>query len=168
MAKLEVIDRDVGFTKLLKELQWLEGKSVTIGWQGKSALDQHGGEGDATIVDIATFQEFGTVTIPPRPMLRSTFDTKAKEIEDFIAKELDKVMQLEQTAKQALNRIGLKAVALVQQRIRESPTWAVPLDPATIAAKGSSVPLIDTARMLNSVTYAIRHGNQIIEQSKAA
>lgn len=167
MARLEVIDRDVGFTKLVNELQWLEGKNVTIGWQGKSALDQPG-ESDATIVDIATFQEFGTVTIPSRPMLRSTFDTKAKEIEDFIAKELDKVIQLEQTAKQALNRIGLKAVALVQQRIKDSPSWAVPLAPATIAAKGSSVPLVDSGRMRASVTYAIRHGNQIIFESEAA
>ena len=163
---VEVEDRDIGFTKLQKELAWLQGKSVTIGWQGASALET--GETEATIVDIATFQEFGTVTIPERPALRSVFDEKAAELEAFIEKELGAVLELKRTGEQALNRIGLKAVSLLQDKIRSSPSWAEALKQATIEKKGSSVPLIDTGRLLASVTYAIRDGDNIIQEGKAA
>jgi hypothetical protein len=146
----------------MDELRWLEGKSVTVGWQGSSGLDRHDDEGDATIVDIATFQEFGTVAIPSRPMVRHTFDEERGDLEAFIEREIDDVMQGKQSAKRAYDRIGLKGVALLQQTITKADDWAEPLEQATIDKKGSTKPLIDTGRMRASVTYAVRHGDSII------
>lgn len=169
---IEVIDRDLGFNTIQRELKWLEGKSVAIGWQGQSGLESPG-ETDATLVDIATFHEFGTRKdgrehVPPRPMLRLTFDEGRAEIDAFIDKELGRVMTGEQQARRALNRIGLKGVAMLQAKIRKSPAWAEALAPATIEAKGSSKPLIDTAAMLNAVTWAILDEGRIIEQGGAS
>lgn len=164
---VEVEDKDVGFSKLLTELTWLEGKSVTIGWQGASALESPG-QTEATIVDIATFNEFGTVTIPERPMMQLVFDEKAGELEAFMEREVQAILDLKRTAKQALNRMGMKAVALLQNKITDSPSWAEPLAQSTIDKKGSTKPLVDSGDMRARVTYAIRDRGRIIDQSEAA
>jgi hypothetical protein len=53
-----------------------------------------------------------------------------------------------------LTAIGDRAKSAVQEAILNGDY--VPLSPKTIAAKGSSVPLIDTGEMLRSVTFEIR------------
>lgn len=50
--------------------------------------------------------------------------------------------------------IGSRAKAAVQEAITNGDY--APLSPKTIAAKGSSVPLIDTGTMLRTVTFEIR------------
>lgn len=182
---IDVEDRDLGFDSVRRELKWLEGKSVAIGWQGQSGLESPG-ETAATLVDIATFQEFGTRKdgrkhIPPRPMLRLAFEESRAEIDAFIDRELGRVMTGEQKARRALNRIGLKGVAVLQAKIRKSPTWATALAESTIEARTKpskksvaavrgdpTKPLIDTAAMLNAVTWAILDEGRIIEQGGAS
>jgi hypothetical protein len=53
----------------------------------------------------------------------------------------------------ALGLLGTKAVGEIQKRMARGikPDNA----PSTIAAKGSSTPLIDTGRLRQSVTYAV-------------
>jgi phage gpG-like protein len=165
-AKVE--DRDLGWKKIKRELEWLSGKSVTIGWQGKSVLTVPGLSGEATIVDIATFHEFGTVNIPARPMLRTTNDKHQNAIADFFTKQLGDVVEGKRKGEQALSRSGMLVASKIQQTIRESPSWAEPLAPSTIAAKGSTKPLIDTGRMIQSVTWAIRSNGSITKEGGAS
>jgi hypothetical protein len=55
-----------------------------------------------------------------------------------------------------LARLGAWYQSKVQITIRNAKEWAVPNLPATIKAKGSSSPLIDTGRMLASVRYEVQ------------
>ena len=162
---IEVIDRDKTFKAIQRELKWLEGKSVTIGLQGQSGLESP--DGQATIVDIGTFMEFGTVSVDKRPFLRQTFEQNAAIISSFVDQQLGDVMEGKRTGKEALSRIGIFVANLVQQTIRDSPSWAPGLLPETIERKGSSTPLIDSAAMLQAVSWAIRDGATIIAQAAA-
>ncbi len=44
----------------------------------------------------------------------------------------------------------------IQMTIRNAGSWAVPNAPSTVERKGSSSPLIDTGRMVQSVRYEIK------------
>jgi hypothetical protein len=66
------------------------------------------------------------------------------------------VIDLKYTVDVGLARLGAWYQSMVQKTIRDAKEWAVPNDPATIKAKGSSSPLIDTGRMVNSVRYEVK------------
>jgi hypothetical protein len=83
--------------------------------------------------------------------MRSTQLEKQAEINEFISTEAVKVIEQKLKPTQLLDRIGLKVQSLLRQRVRS--ITQPPLSPATIAAKGSSKPLIDTGQMINSINY---------------
>lgn len=92
------------------------------------------------------------INIPARPWLipgaRSGNDEYLKIIETTIAKG--------GTAEEALGKVGVVAVAMVQKYMTDlsSP----PNAPSTIKKKGSSKPLIDSGAMRQSVTFKIESG----------
>lgn len=147
----DVIDIDKGWKALVGKLNQLGG-GLRIGVMGDDGYYERGGDKPATVVDIATFNEFGTVDIPARPFLRSTFDEKNKAWTQFTQRLLN-LMPAGTTPEMILDLLGQKAVADVQQKIvdlREPPNA-----PSTIAQKGSSNPLIDTGRLRQSVSYEV-------------
>ncbi len=105
------------------------------------------------IAQIAAWNEFGVSSrnIPPRPFFRDTVDGKREEINQFILKVEDLVLIGKKTVDEGLELIGLKVQALMRQVIRSGSFE--PNKPATIRAKHSSKPLVDTAQMLNSITF---------------
>ena len=91
--------------------------------------------------------------IPERSFLRSTFDEKNREwarITSEIVKKVD--IRLMSTSK-GLSLLGLTAVNDVKSKLRKGPF--APLSPITIKRRtGNSIkPLIDTAQMINSITF---------------
>ncbi len=174
MATLTTKDTD-NTKKLLKEIDYLTHHSIAIGIFGKE---------DSTILMIAGVNEFGTtiqvtekmrnffmakfiageissplsknttqIVIPERPFIRGSFDKNKNDYEKFIEQQLDKVLQLEITAKTCLELIGQYITGDIKKYIRDlqNPANA----PMTVEMKGSSSPLVDTGRLLDSVTYEI-------------
>lgn len=134
------------FQKLLKELA---SKQVRTGFQaGKK--EKNG----ADICDVAAFNEFGTVDIPSRPFIRNSVDNHEEEITSFVQREVAKCIKGQQSAENALKRIGVFQKSLIQKEITEGSF--VPNSPSTIRKKKSSKPLIDTGRMRQSVNYEIK------------
>jgi hypothetical protein len=125
------------------------GPSVRVGVFG-SAGDQDG----VSLAEIAAFHEFGTSTIPERSFLRSTFyGHGADSLAKICAKLTAAIVVGKMDELQALELLGTWAVAEVKKTIRAGIEPA--LAPATIAAKGSSIPLIDTAQLINSVSHVV-------------
>ena len=146
-ARVKVIDR--GWNRQIANTRALATRRVKLGIQ--SGAGEHGG---TDLVDILIFNEFGTRTIPARPVMRGWFDTYAREI----GRESDNssIFMLRTGHIQlGLSRLGAWMQADLQRHWRASKSWAVPNTAYTIRMKGSDVPLIDHGVLINAVRWAI-------------
>ncbi|MFJ7698912.1 hypothetical protein [Lysinibacillus fusiformis] len=102
---------------------------------------------------ITIRKEKGSIVIPERSFLRSTFDDKNKEWFKFMKKQLEHVLQGRLDARTLCERLGAKMVGDVQVKLTElnDPSNA----PSTIAQKGSSNPLIDSGGLRQRITYKV-------------
>lgn len=109
--------------------------------------------GDITVAGIGFVHEFGSVTVPERSFIRSTIQKRKKDIISLQKKLLKKISNGQMEVKEGLELIGEFTSAAIKEKIIaiKSP----PNTPATIAAKGSSNPLIDTGQLKNSITYKV-------------
>jgi hypothetical protein len=94
-----------------------------------------------------------SVTIPERSYIRTGYDESQPQLEKLIDQLVQKVLNLEMTPKVMYERIGLWVVSKIQDKIRSIK------DPAnsnvTVTNKGSSNPLIDSGRLIQSITYRV-------------
>lgn len=147
MGKNKVTSKDKGAEATQQALsQGLP--QLDIGVLGSDASKQHG---KATVGEIATFQEFGTKTIPPRPFISGWFQSGNLELVEAAKALAKKVASGDLTPEEFIELVGAKAVGEIQKYIanRVPP----PLSPKTVARKGSSVPLIDTGVLRSSISY---------------
>lgn len=108
---------------------------------------------EATVAEIGFWNEFGTVTIPERSFMRSTVQEEKKAIISLQRKLLKSISQGKMDIVKALGILGEFLSDKITQKIvslREPPN-----KPATIKAKGSSNPLVDTGQLKNSITYEV-------------
>jgi len=147
-------DNDLGYRQLLAALLGLPDTGIFVGIRGDA-----GDSADGTpLAVVAAANEFGTRTIPERSFLRSTVDSKQEVYEDQIAEVLEEVVDGGGLPALAvgLNRIGLGAVADVQETMRQLDD--PPNAESTIRAKGADNPLIRDGRLRQSIDYEIRTG----------
>lgn len=133
------------FEKLLKELGQLE---VRIGIQQRET-----NEDGVDLVDIAMFNELGTVHIPSRPFLRDSVDANGDQINNFL-QSMKKELLKGGSAEDVLKKIGVFQKGLVQEQIVKGDF--APNSEETVRRKGSDIPLVDTGRMRQSVNYVIQ------------
>lgn len=132
--------------------------AVLIGVQGKDADAPHkGGLEEAlaapkTVAEVANDHEFG-IGVPERSWLRAYVDAAQEEIRRDLSQAMAKVVAGEWDTERALEIVGMKHVAKIQERIRNG--IEPPNSPVTIARKGSSVPLIDTGQFRSAITHLI-------------
>lgn len=94
--------------------------------------------------------------IPARPFMKFAMEIWEREFPEVLGRIMPSYLGGSITVDGVLKEIGERAKNAVQKAIREGDY--APLSPRTIAAKGSSTPLIDTGTMVNSVTFEIRNG----------
>lgn len=117
--------------------------------KGKNILAVRGPNG--ALVTMFVLKE--SVTIPERSFLRSTFDEKNKEWQNFATGMIRQVLNGSMSVDTMFDRLGQRMVADVQQKIRDITT--PPNAAITRENKGSSNPLIDTGRMRQGITYKV-------------
>lgn len=131
----------------------------------KTGLNQPASQMPASLALIARTLNYGReegVTaegrrypkIPARPFMTFAAEIWEREYPKILKAYLPKVLGGTMSVEQLLKVIGKRSKEAVQKAIREGEY--TPLSPRTIAAKGSSTPLIDTGLMVNSVTFEIR------------
>jgi hypothetical protein len=130
---------EITIQQLLIRFQNMSG-SVDVGW-----FDERNKE-------IATYMEYGTDVVPPRPVLqpiREEIRTEYDFYADIIGKAVDEGIS---TPNQALAGIGQLYAGKIINRIR---TVKIPpaLKPGTVKRKGHDQTLIDTKELLHGVTY---------------
>lgn len=106
--------------------------------------------------ELAKTLSFGTATIPARPFLKEGLDSKGKEINAEIGKQIELSKAGKKTNWQ---KVGTKAVGAIQEFVRgDYYKSAVPNSQKTIDYKGSDTPLIDGADMINALSFVIKEG----------
>lgn len=157
-------DIDRGYKRLRAELFKLNDRGiVTVGVQDGEAGEPHAGTGK-TNAQVATWFEYGTERDgeqyqPARPFVRPTVDENGQKIYELIQRLLIGVVEGRYTTQNALAIVGEWVLAAMKRKLRSG--IPPPLAESTIRRKGSSKPGIDTAQMLNSLTYKVRSKDEI-------
>jgi hypothetical protein len=151
-----VVDVDHGWKALKKALTAAahRGSYVKVGVLG--AGGGRAGDGISN-AELAAVQEFGTLDghIPARPFIGATYDMNREKYVEQIRKDLGKVLEGKRTIAQTLARAGLKFSSDVKSVVVGDQWQLAPNKAATVRKKGSDRPLVDTGRMINSVTYEV-------------
>lgn len=129
-----------------------EGPHVRVGVIGADGSKGYADGGDVTVLDVATWAEFG-IGQPRRSWLRDWIELNKDEVRERLKIETRAVMAGKRTRDQALARIGVWIVGQIQKRIADgiAPANA----PSTIEKKGSDTPLIDTGQFRSSITSKV-------------
>lgn len=112
------------------------------------------GKTDGDIVDRAIWNHYGTSRgIPSRPFLLNAMRKNRKKYLTAMKTSAAKILRGETLVVTIVRKLGILAQGDVQNEITNlrSPANAR----ATIVAKGSSNPLIDTGEMRKAVTYKV-------------
>lgn len=110
------------------------------------------GKAPGDLISIAYWNHEGTSRgIPPRPFITMAMYKGRNTIRMALLAETKALFDGKADLKTGLTRIGLFTQDLIQQQIGSN--MPPPNKPATIKAKGSSRTLVDTGRMMQSVTW---------------
>ena len=147
MISVKVTRRQPGGDILDRIEQALDGpKTVAVGFPQDQA--------EGGIIERAIYNEFGTSRgIPERSFFRNAMQENRAAYRSLMRSEAKKIMRGEGTTRRALERLGIASQGHIQQSIVDLRSPAN--SPATVAAKGSSNPLIDTGEMRAAVTFIV-------------
>ncbi len=153
-----VVKRKV-WDDLIARCYGLDKAHVKVGiLASKGAADKHP-EGQLSLVQIAAIHEFGNEHVPERAPIRTTFYVRRKqELIDMQTKLARAIVTKGMDGIRALGMLGSWGAAAVKATITEGDGLPPPNAPSTIAAKGSSRPLVDTGLLKNSITYQVVEG----------
>jgi len=153
-----VTDTDRGAKALMQRLRGLAASSrrVRVGILSDAPKkEREGATGKLSLAEVAALHEFGApeAGIPQRSFIRATLDERKADIERLLVAVATRVAKGELTEEQGLQQVGAKVAGWVKARIAQGIAPA--LAESTVAAKGSSTPLIDTGQLRSSITHAV-------------
>lgn len=137
----------------MKELEKLANLEVRVGFQSGETIYNEEGKAGIDVATVAAINELGSSSTPARPFMKQSFEDHEGELQKACDR-VNSVLASGGTAETALNELGVFCKGLVQKEIVNG--GFAPNAAATVAAKGSSQPLIDTGTMRGSVNYVIK------------
>lgn len=145
------------FEKRMKQIDYLSQLTLMFG-----VVDTRKKLNGVLVIKYMSINEYGTKDkrIPPRPFFRKVLFQQRVQIRNFVRKEFANVANGDKTAMNAMKSIGDYLKAAVESSILNGSY--IPNAPATVSAKKSDKPLIDTRTGLNAVGYRIYKGNKIL------
>ena len=143
-----VIDRDLGYNRIMRDLQKLYGMEVVAGMLKDSGKAENG----ASYVEIATWNEYGTGHIPSRPFIRISADTNKQAWAKLAQQCVNNVIDGD-SPRDAAQVVGHRMVEDIRKVFGSSELKANA--PSTIARKGRNEPLVDSGEMRRRVNFRI-------------
>lgn len=140
-------EKDLGMNAIIKQIKKLEGSHTDVGLFGSG-----GGPAD-NLAARAVVHEYGSVAagIPKRPYNRKAFDDNLRELKIVITELYNMLLERRITARILLEKTGEHHTTVIKDTVNKG--GFEPNKPATIRAKGSSRPLVDTADMRNRTEH---------------
>lgn len=160
-------DIDKGYKALLERLKKASvGIKLTVGIHEAEGGQAAEGAKDSSLIEVAAYNEFGGPgnNPPRRSFIADWADENADQHRVMINRSARAVVAGKlPDMRTALDRLGLRFVGEVQQRIRSG--IGPPNAPSTVKAKGSSTPLIDSGQLWSSITHHVEDGASSGEES---
>jgi hypothetical protein len=133
---------------------------------GGKGSDDHGG---FTNAQLAAIHEFGSEdgTIPERSFIRSTLTANIQEYKRILTKIVRGIYMRKLTPERGLGLLGAQVAADIKKRVTTGDEVPPPNAPSTLArkeklrrkgSKGLPRTLVDTGRMIGSVSWAVVKG----------
>lgn len=144
---LDVVLDTTVMDKIQKDLISASNKHIRIGWVDKKSYPAKGKNRGLTVAQVASWMEFGTKTIYPRPSLSMTLGMVKKDSKHLIVEYFKDVIKGGNGSKQ-LNNITSVAKSSHKDVVMSQGFRA--LSPITIRIKGHNFILDQTGLMLNS------------------
>ena len=149
--------KDGVWRALLKRTADLHSVRARVGVLASKGGDVKHEGSDLTLVELAAIHEFGAPAahIPERSFIRSTFYVRRVNALRALCERLTKeVISGHMPARRAVGLLGTWAATECRTTITEIDI-PPPLADATVQAKGSSKPLVDTGQLLNAITWEL-------------
>ena len=135
----------------------------------KTGIQSDAGENDGvSIAEYASFNEFGTRTIPERPFMRKTFDDNLANYNKLIERLFKGMLSGKIDAKMAFSILGQQTEDDMKNTIMTGnfkPNSDITINggwirtssgkPFYVKGKGSSRPLVDEGIMMGSIRYEV-------------
>lgn len=164
---VKIFSHDYGYKELVRRVYGIQKPKISVGILEKDGAQEHKGEHDLTVLEVAIWNEFGVdaegvdkngkpyhVKIPPRSFIRAWVDENQERIREAMHRLMESVVAGKRTKEEALELLGQWCVGQIQARIAQG--IPPPNAPSTIAAKGSATtPLINTGQLRSSVSYRV-------------
>ena len=144
-----VIDRDLGFNRIVRNLQKLYGMEVVAGMLKDSGKASNG----ASYVDIATWNEYGTRRIPSRPFIRISADTNKQSWEKLAQQCVNNVID-GGSPRDAAQVVGHKMVEDIREVFGDTSKLKANA-PSTVKKKGRNEPLVYSGEMRRRVNFRV-------------
>ena len=153
MAKSnQVIERDLGWKRIQREIQAAKSASVRVGVLADAGTSDDG----VDLVDIAVFNEFGTSRAPARPFIRGAFDEKQRDLTRLKARLWNQVLAGRLDTRRALGLLGQThedQIKVFMTELRTPANEASTIAAKTRAGRKGDNPLIDTGRLRASIRW---------------
>jgi len=149
--KSRVKDVDKGWKRIKRDMRAAKRRAAKIGVQSSEGMRDDG----ISMLTVAAANEFGTSDghIPERSYIRASFDENSAKYFRGMKRLAQEIFAGQKTVDGALAIMGMQAQADIQKYMTDLQT--PPNAPATIAAKGSDNPLIDTGALRASIRYIV-------------
>ena len=144
-----IIDRDLGFNRIMRDLEKLYGMEVVAGMLKDSGKAENG----ASYVDIAAWNEYGTSRIPSRPFIRISADTNKAAWGRLAQQCVNNVIDGD-SPRDAAQVLGHKMVEDIRKVFGDTSKLKANA-PSTIAKKGRNEPLVDSGEMRRRVNFRV-------------
>ena len=144
-----VIDRDLGFNRIMRDLQKLDGMEVVAGMLRDSGKASNG----ASYVDIATWKEYGTRRIPSSPFIRISADTNRQAWAKIAQQCVNDVIDGDSPT-EAAQVVGHRMVEDIRKVFGDTSKLKANA-PSTIKKKGRNEPLVDSGEMRRRVNFRV-------------
>ncbi len=109
-----------------------------------------------TVAQLGSIHEYGLGNVPARPFMGPAFLKNRERYFEILVTAYQEALRTNRPENfmRVLKLLGLKMSADIKAFIVSGEGMA-PLAPSTIKRKGSTKPLIDTAQMLNSISFEV-------------
>lgn len=148
---MPVRDRDRSAKTLAAMLKLQQDRTITVGIHAREGGASHD-EADVTVAELGSWHEFG-LGVPQRSFVRGWYDESQREIATVLKARMAAVARGADPDQQ-LEVAALQFESSMKERI--SDHIPPPLSPSTIAAKGSSTPLIDSGQLRNAIRARVK------------
>lgn len=157
---MPVTDRDYGYSSLLVRVKDATPTVIKVGVPDTARED--GKLND----EIGMVHEFGLGHVPQRSFIRAWVDQNYGAIEEELTSAATTSVKGGKSWNAAMRDFATYCVRGIRAHIRTN--IPPPLQAKTVARKGSSVALIETQQLINSVTSEIdMHGDQPVQEATA-